>query len=56
LYWGQGSYPPERIILSETDYDALRERLLQPPDPEVQERLKQLLERPAPWDQQENNK
>jgi hypothetical protein len=50
-YWGKGSYPPERIIISETDYDHLRERLLEPPDPEVQERIKQIMNKVAPWEE-----
>jgi hypothetical protein len=49
-YWGKGSYPPEKIILSKENYDALVERLNQPPDPEAIERIKQVLQRKAPWD------
>jgi hypothetical protein len=43
---------PEKIYLSQEDYDALVERINAPPDPEVQERLRKLLEREAPWDKQ----
>lgn len=48
-FWGKGA-KPERIVLPQKDFDALVERLNQPPDPEVQKRLKELLNRPAPWD------
>jgi hypothetical protein len=41
---------PQKIYLSQEDYDALVERINAPPDPEVQERLRKLLEREAPWD------
>jgi hypothetical protein len=49
-FWGKGSYPPETIVLSERDFDALVERLNEPPDPEVQKRFREILERVAPWD------
>ena len=49
-YWGAGSYPPERIVLSQRDYDALTERLTQPPDPEAMESIRKVLNRKAPWD------
>jgi hypothetical protein len=49
-FWGKGSYPPETIVLPEKDFDALVERLNKPPDPEVQESIRKLLERKAPWD------
>ena len=49
-FWGKGSYPPERIILSQRDYDALIQRLNEPPDPKIQERMKQIMNKPAPWD------
>jgi len=41
---------PEKIILPKEDYDALVEKLNQPPDPKVQESLKKLLQRKSPWD------
>jgi hypothetical protein len=41
---------PQKIYLSQEDYDALVERINAPPDPEVQERLRKLLKREAPWD------
>jgi hypothetical protein len=49
-FWGKGSYPPERIVVSKESYDALVERLNAPPDPEAQKRLKEILSKPAPWD------
>jgi len=49
-FWGKGSYPPETIYLPAEDYDALVERLNQPPDPKVVERLKEIMTKPAPWD------
>lgn len=48
--WGKGSYPPETIYLSKEAFDSLQERLNQPPDPEVQERFRNLINRKAPWD------
>lgn len=41
---------PETIYVSEADYNALIERLNEPPDPETTRKLKSLLERKAPWD------
>ena len=49
-YWGKGSYPPEKIILSQTDFDSLQERLAEPPDPKVVERFREIMNRRAPWD------
>jgi hypothetical protein len=48
-FWGEGSYPPERIVLSAEDFDALVERLNNP-EPEQIESLKKLLNRRSPWD------
>jgi hypothetical protein len=48
--WGKGSYPPETIVLSQTDFDSLQERLNAPPDPKVMERFREILNRPSPWD------
>jgi len=50
-YWGEGSYPPERIVVSEEAYDDLMERIIAPPNPEVQESIRKLLNRKAPWDE-----
>jgi hypothetical protein len=49
-YWGKGSYPPEKIVLPAKDFDALVDRLNKPPDPKVMERLKELMNRKAPWE------
>ena len=49
-YWGKGSYPPQEILLSEKDYDTLVDRLNEPPDPAVMESFKQILNRKAPWE------
>jgi len=47
-FWGKGSYPPERIVLSERDFDALQKRLSEPP--KYNENLARLLQKPAPWE------
>jgi hypothetical protein len=47
-FWGKGSYPPERIVLSQRDYDALVERLNEPP--QYDEKIARVLQRKAPWD------
>jgi len=41
---------PEKIILSPENFDALVERLNEPPDPERIEKIKRVLQRKAPWD------
>jgi hypothetical protein len=41
---------PERIVLSQKDFDALQERLNAPPDPKVIERFREIMNRRAPWD------
>ena len=48
-FFGKGA-KPETIILPKEDYDALVERLNEPPDPKVVERLKQIMSKKAPWD------
>lgn len=48
-FWGKGA-KPEKIILSKENFDALVERLNQPPDPESMEKIKKVLQRRAPWD------
>jgi len=53
-FWGKGSYPPERIVLPQKDFDSLVERLNAPPDPKVMEKIKRVLERKAPWDTNED--
>ena len=47
-YWGKGSYPPEKIILSQEDYDALVDKLNEPP--QFNENIAKVLQRKAPWD------
>jgi hypothetical protein len=39
-----------KITLSVEDYDELVRRINEPPDPEVQKRFKEILNRKAPWD------
>ncbi len=41
---------PETIVLPRENYDALVEKLNQPPDPEQIESLKKILQRKSPWD------
>jgi PHD/YefM family antitoxin component YafN of YafNO toxin-antitoxin module len=48
-FWGKGA-KPERIVLPAKDFDALVERLNEPPDPEAMTKIKRVLERKAPWD------
>ena len=48
-FWGKGSYPPERIVVSKEAYDSLVEKLSAPPDPEVVKKIKRVLSRKAPW-------
>ena len=43
---------PETIYVSQEDYDALVERLSQPPDPEQIESLKRILNRKPPWNEE----
>lgn len=51
-YWGKGSYPPESIVLPQKDFDALVDKLNAPPDPKLQERFREILNRKAPWEEQ----
>lgn len=48
-FWGKNAQP-ETIILSQENYDALVEKLNEPPDPKAVERLTEILRKPAPWD------
>lgn len=45
-FWGKGAQP-ETIVLSPENFDALVERLNEPP--EYNEKLARLLQRKAPW-------
>ena len=47
-YWGKGSYPPEKITLNAKDFDALVERLNEPP--KYDEDVARILQRKPPWD------
>ena len=48
-FWGKNA-KPETILLSQEDYDALQKKLAEPPDPKVVERFREILNKPAPWD------
>ena len=48
-YWGK-NVKPETIVLSPENYDALVEKLNEPPDPKVVERFREIMNRRAPWD------
>ena len=50
-FWGKGAQP-EKIIISKENFDALQKRLEEPPDPKVVERLKQIMSKPAPWEEE----
>src|SRR6056300_372831 len=49
-FWGKGA-KPEKILLPKEDFDALVERLNQPPDPEAMKKIARVLSRRAPWEQ-----
>jgi PHD/YefM family antitoxin component YafN of YafNO toxin-antitoxin module len=49
-FWGKNA-KPETILLSAEDYDTLVERLNEPPNPKVVERFREILNKPAPWDE-----
>ena len=44
---------PQKMYVSKEAYDELVRRINEKPDPEVQERLRKLLQRPSPWDETE---
>jgi len=44
---------PQKMYVSKEAYDALVERLNQPPDPEVMEKTKRVLEKVPPWEREE---
>ena len=48
-YWGEGSYPPEKIVLPQKDFDALVDKLNEPP--QYNEKIARVLQRKAPWDE-----
>ena len=41
---------PTKMYVTKEQYDALVERLNEPPDPEAMEKIRRVLERKAPWD------
>jgi uncharacterized protein (DUF1778 family) len=47
-FWGKGA-KPERIVLPQKDFDALVEKLNEPP--QYDEKIARVLERKAPWDE-----
>jgi hypothetical protein len=47
-FWGKGA-KPEKIILSKENFDALVERLNEPP--QYDEKIARVLQRKAPWDE-----
>ena len=49
-FWGKEA-KAKTILLSARDYDTLVERLNEPPDPKVVERFREILNKPAPWDE-----
>jgi hypothetical protein len=48
-FWGKGA-KPEKIVLPAKDFDALVERLNEPP--QYNENLAKLFQRKAPWEEQ----
>ena len=48
-FWGVGAQP-EKIILSKENFDALVEKLNEPPDPKVIERFKEFMSKKSPWE------
>jgi len=41
---------PTKVYVSKEAYDELVRRINEPPDPEVQKRFREILNRKAPWD------
>lgn len=41
---------PTKIYVTQEQYDALIEAINAPPDPEAMEKIRKVLERKAPWD------
>ena len=41
---------PETIYVSAEDYDAMVKKINEPPDPEVMERIRKIMERIPPWE------
>jgi hypothetical protein len=49
-FWGVGA-KPEIMYVSQEAYDKLQEMIAEPPDPKVVERFREILNKPAPWDE-----
>ena len=49
-FWGKGA-KSKTTYVSQEDYDALQKKLAEPPDPKVVERFREILNKPAPWDE-----
>tara|TARA_R110000868_G_scaffold213843_3_gene463995 strand:- start:1113 stop:1370 length:258 start_codon:yes stop_codon:yes gene_type:complete len=47
-YWGKGA-KVEKTILSPEDFDDFQKKLAEPPDPKVVERFRNILNKPALW-------
>ena len=43
---------PQKMYVSKEAYDALVEAINAPPDPKVVERLRQIMSKPSPWDEE----
>jgi len=41
---------PEKVYVSKEAYDELVRRINEPPDPAVVKRIKEIMQKPAPWD------
>ena len=48
-YWGKGA-KAEMMYVSQEDYDALVDRLNEPPDPAIMERFREILNRKTPFE------
>ena len=48
-FWGVKAKSTTTYV-SQDDYDALQKKLAEPPDPKVVERFREILNKPAPWD------
>jgi uncharacterized protein (DUF1778 family) len=46
---------PQRMYVSKEAYDELVRRINEPPDPAVVERLKEIMSKKAPWDDDYGN-
>jgi uncharacterized protein (DUF1778 family) len=46
---------PQKMYVSKEAYDELVRRINEPPDPAVVERLKEIMNRKAPWDDDYGN-